>query len=123
MESITWVAVVYRLGNPSALAWSKHEKNTLKVALKQEKVKKPLSDSEAVACFQGCGFKTMLGIIPKSLEDSIFDRTVDLIIEKQEKGSSCMSNVQQFCEPRGVDNREVYLVSTSSCSRIKIKKN
>lgn len=42
-----WVAVVYRLGNPSALAWSKHEKNTLKLAntIKATDRKKPRTAS------------------------------------------------------------------------------
>jgi hypothetical protein len=123
-ENIAGVPLVYRLGNPSLRPWSQHEKSTLDEAIKfqgSKSQKSSFAKDEPKAFFDSCGFRIKCSIFPPSLEEQVIDRTVDLIIETEERGSTRSSNVQQFCEPCGVGNRELYLVSSASCEQIKMQ--
>ena len=122
-ESIIGVPLVYRLGNPSLKPWSDHEKATLDVAmeLQESRPQTSFNTDESMTFFDDCGFRMKRGIIPPFLEEQVFERTIDLILETEVRGSTRSSNVQQFCEPCGVDNRELYLVTTSSCRQIKMQ--
>lgn len=121
-ENLVGIALVFRFGNPSQKAWSEHEKKTLEEAQKQEEQKVRFGPNEARGYFQRCGVSVMENVCPPSLEERIVNRVVEIILQKQSRKRALRSSKEQpFYEPPGVGkkNREIYLVTTRSCKRMK----
>lgn len=117
-ESLLGIALVYRFGNPSNKPWSEHERNTCTVAKKQEEEKIRFHHaSEARDFFERCGVSVKNDVCPSKLEERLIERTIDIILEKQ-KRILRGSKEQLFFHPGGVNNKEIYLVSTQSCKRM-----
>jgi len=119
LDSLMGIVLVYRFGNPSHEPWSEHEKKTWNEAHMQECQRVRFNPSEAKSFFERCGVSVAENVCPASLEERLVNRTIDIILEKRRERILRSSKEQLFCEPRNVDNRELYMVSTRSCSRMK----
>ena len=119
LDGLLGIALVFRFGNPSHVPWSEHEVKTCQEAETQEQTRARLSSpSEARGYFERCGASVMENVCSANLEQRLVDRTVDLVLEKCSGGRNLRSSKEQpFCVPAG--NRELYLVSTRSCQRMK----
>ena len=118
-DSLAGIALVFRFGNPSELPTTRHERKTYDKAAKQDRKKISYSDeNKAKEFFQKCGVSVVENVCSADLEERLINRTVDIVIEKRDNKISRRSGEQPFHFPHCVDNRELYLVSTSSCKRM-----
>lgn len=119
-NKLAGIALVYRFGNPSHQPWSEHEKRTLAKAQEMEAPGVSFNlPGKAELFFKKCGLSVKENVCPEDIEKRIFERVVELLAERSQKRLLRSSGEQQFFKPRGVENRELYLVSTASCHRMK----
>ena len=118
-DSLAGIALVFRFGNPSELPTTRHERKTYDKAARQDRKKRCYNDeNKTKEFFHKCGVSLVENVCSADLEDRLINRTVDIVIEKRDIKISRRSGEQPFHFPHCVDNRELYLVSTSSCKRM-----